>query len=665
MPTGTCAAWCRQQPNRISLRTHPAMEPLETRVCPATMTGSNWMSFVPPNTSLFQMSLPGTHDSLSGSAPFTDADLATLVNNAINNFLNNLANGIVNAVVPQPFQGAADGLVDPVLDTLADATINLAADTVILNGSPIITPNLQLFSQTQFSSSGVSDALTSQLDSGVRVLDIRVQEVDNALYLVHGSLPLGTPQETFASVLPPVVAFLQANPGETVVMQVQDDSDDGGGNTPGNFDQVFHQEIAPYSSNIWNPALNLNSDNEPEPVPPTLGQAGGNIVFIQSNWSTPDPLYPDSYKGAPTGQIAIPISTPQDGSQSGDIFSPIQNDFQTTNQGEKELEVAALMAWDAKQLSLNNPPPTTFSVNYLSTNDSGVGTLFNEGAFTIDDSTPYGMATGDGGTFTFSNNLGTYVGDILSGGILDSTLGPIVTWTPGGSGDGMNNFMENSINSQYQGGPSPDPLGIVFTDFASPGLIQDIYSQNPFPIFLNSNGTLTLNVNGEPAGNQPINIGLTASGGVQATVDGLTESFSPGQVTSIDVVPTPSSYNVNLTVDDSQDTESPGYSIDQSGLTIYSQSATPLAITFQDLASLTLTVPSSENYTVQLVNTANNASTPPDTVNVNPANMPTLTINPGAGTTITVKDLRAVERHLCNRFWRNHRSGPEPQSVVS
>jgi hypothetical protein len=66
---------------RVRLKLHLELLPLETRACPA---GNNWMAAVPDNTLLKQMSLPGTHDSMTGSALFSPADIDNLVDTEIN-----------------------------------------------------------------------------------------------------------------------------------------------------------------------------------------------------------------------------------------------------------------------------------------------------------------------------------------------------------------------------------------------------------------------------------------------------------------------------------------------------------------------------------------------------------------------------------------------------
>jgi hypothetical protein len=86
-PAELRAGWHKAQAKkRVRLKLHLELLPLETRVC---LAGNNWMATIPDNTSLMQMSLPGTHDSMTGSAPFTTADIDNLVDGQLNDQINN------------------------------------------------------------------------------------------------------------------------------------------------------------------------------------------------------------------------------------------------------------------------------------------------------------------------------------------------------------------------------------------------------------------------------------------------------------------------------------------------------------------------------------------------------------------------------------------------
>ncbi len=396
-PAGTChASHERRLRNRACLRPHLEVELLETRVCP-TLAGNNWMSFVPNATSLFQMSLPGTHDSMTGTVPFTTDDLlqaaATTINNAIPDALEDAW-----AVAWAASLGTLPG--GPDLRAALTAVADVAIEALSLAAVPLV----QVIAQTQ------SLNLQQQLDEGVRAVDIRVEPVGgDAFELVHQSLPIGTPPLMFdTAVLQVATDFLAQNPSETIVMQVQVDSSGSG-----NPDDIFHEyesEInpdtgQPYGNYIWQATSN-------EPVPNTLGEARGKIVIIQSNWNPADPTLPSSFKG----------QTPP---PAGDIFSPIQNNFNTADLFNVKWPAAEQQFALAAQIP-NQPGAatgtTTFAVNYLSANDP-------TGIFSTSPSYAYPeiMATGSG--VYLQINLPTSID-----GVIDDLTGQIITPEEVGAG---------------------------------------------------------------------------------------------------------------------------------------------------------------------------------------------------------------------------------------
>jgi hypothetical protein len=397
------------------------------------------------------MSLPGTHDSMTGSAPITTDDLKQLVNSSIDNAISDSVEDAVKLAtggVPAPPFGIIGGIdVRGALETIADATLDLLA--------PAALPIAQLVAQTQTSS------LQQQLSDGVRALDVRIEQANNQFEIVHGHLPLGLSFDN--DVLRVATDFLAENPTETIVMQVQVDNHDGTGNTR-SVDDTFHAYEAeinpdtgtPYGDYIW----------QGVGIPSTLGAARGKIVIIQSDgttnspWNPPDPNFASSFGGTDT----LPLP-------AGDIFDPIQNTFQTADPNYK---------WQLAQnefveaASILPPPnqPNTFAVNYLSTSDPG-------SIFSSPYALPYFMATGSGGQLVL--NIPGAVGDLvdLVTGVPFVGEQPVLQFVPGGDGIGMNGRAESYINSDPLVNCVPAPLGIVFTDFAPTSLIQSIYLANP------------------------------------------------------------------------------------------------------------------------------------------------------------------------------------------
>ncbi|MCP3102813.1 phosphatidylinositol-specific phospholipase C [Myxococcus sp. K15C18031901] len=108
--------------------------------------------------------------------------------------------------------------------------------------------------------------LRSQLDAGVRALDIRCRHIDNAFTIHHGVVYLHV---NFDDVLRTTIQFLNANPTETVVMRVKKEHTEE--NVTRGFAQTFewYRDQPAYSPYIWRGAH-----------VPTLGEVRGRIVIL-------------------------------------------------------------------------------------------------------------------------------------------------------------------------------------------------------------------------------------------------------------------------------------------------------------------------------------------------------------------------------------------------
>jgi 1-phosphatidylinositol phosphodiesterase len=111
----------------------------------------------------------------------------------------------------------------------------------------------------------------TQLDAGIRVLDIRLKISGNELKVYHGISGQGL--EFDGDVLAKVTSFLAAHPGETVLMRIKDEGapEDG-------FDTRVIDTLNKYSTFVYQGA----SDN------PTLGEIRGKIVVLQNFESAMD-----------------------------------------------------------------------------------------------------------------------------------------------------------------------------------------------------------------------------------------------------------------------------------------------------------------------------------------------------------------------------------------
>jgi 1-phosphatidylinositol phosphodiesterase len=110
-------------------------------------------------------------------------------------------------------------------------------------------------------------SIANQLDIGVRYLDIRLRQIDNALVVHHGSV---YQNQNFDDVLLQVTGFLAANPSETVIMEVS--SEYTPANNSESYEQTFLRYVnhASYRSFWWR-----------ERTIPTLGAVRGKIVLVR------------------------------------------------------------------------------------------------------------------------------------------------------------------------------------------------------------------------------------------------------------------------------------------------------------------------------------------------------------------------------------------------
>jgi 1-phosphatidylinositol phosphodiesterase len=107
--------------------------------------------------------------------------------------------------------------------------------------------------------------LEEQLNAGVRFLDIRCRHINDAFAIHHGFVYQNL---NFDDVLGAVIGFLNANPGECVIMSVKEEYD-ATGNTRA-FEQTFDSYVARNPGKWYlQPAL------------PTLGQVRRQIVLFR------------------------------------------------------------------------------------------------------------------------------------------------------------------------------------------------------------------------------------------------------------------------------------------------------------------------------------------------------------------------------------------------
>ncbi len=158
-------------------------------------------------------------------------------------------------------------------------------DTLAIHGG--LLPS---FYEAQEDHGGSAATLTAQLGAGIRAIDIRVRVVTGAFVIHHEDVYQNA---NFDDVLTRAQAFLQAHPGETILMHLHGECDadttEGGSgiSTPGHCADVpantteadrisiFEGYLARYPGLFYAPSVT----GAGTAAMPTLGQARGHIVL--------------------------------------------------------------------------------------------------------------------------------------------------------------------------------------------------------------------------------------------------------------------------------------------------------------------------------------------------------------------------------------------------
>ncbi len=122
--------------------------------------------------------------------------------------------------------------------------------------------NSNISAKTQVSS------LRQQLDSGIRVLDIRCKPCNNDFIIYHGIVNLGM---NFKTVLDTVVSFLNDSSSETVLMNVQQEGD-----------SCDNSEFKNIWKRYWNQYKNYFYQNSNYNQNPTLKEIRKKILVLQN-----------------------------------------------------------------------------------------------------------------------------------------------------------------------------------------------------------------------------------------------------------------------------------------------------------------------------------------------------------------------------------------------
>ncbi|EJV3518209.1 phosphatidylinositol-specific phospholipase C [Escherichia coli] len=112
-----------------------------------------------------------------------------------------------------------------------------------------------------------SKSIDSQLQSGIRFLDIRLRHIDNVMAIHHDFVyqHLG-----FGDVLSQLEKFLAENPSEFVLMRVKEDYDPA--NNSRTFEDTFYEYMVSYSKIIYKPSN--------EYFFPKVKDVRGKVIFL-------------------------------------------------------------------------------------------------------------------------------------------------------------------------------------------------------------------------------------------------------------------------------------------------------------------------------------------------------------------------------------------------
>ena len=108
-------------------------------------------------------------------------------------------------------------------------------------------------------------SIATQLDIGVRFLDLRLQLVNNEFVLVHSFVQQNL---TFETVLNDLSTFIKENSSEFIIISIKEEA--GSVNSNLWFDEALHRDLTKYSDVI-------SLDNH---LPETLGEARGKIFVL-------------------------------------------------------------------------------------------------------------------------------------------------------------------------------------------------------------------------------------------------------------------------------------------------------------------------------------------------------------------------------------------------
>ncbi|MED3529017.1 phosphatidylinositol-specific phospholipase C [Bacillus thuringiensis] len=140
--------------------------------------------------------------------------------------------------------------------------------------------SIALYGATDFDAPYVINqrmSITTQLNSGIRYLDIRARRTGTAFAMHHGPV---YQKKMFGDILNEVTAFLRQNPGETVLMRLKEEHTPEGGSQ--SFEDILkgYWENPNYKTYFWQPTGSGSGSGVS--ANPELKDVRGKIVLLQN-----------------------------------------------------------------------------------------------------------------------------------------------------------------------------------------------------------------------------------------------------------------------------------------------------------------------------------------------------------------------------------------------
>jgi 1-phosphatidylinositol phosphodiesterase len=230
-----------------------------------------------------------------------------------------------------------------------------------------------------------SRGLMTQLNAGVRFIDIRARVVEGKSFSIHhGAYYLGV---MFGDVLNILQDFLRKNPGEVIFMRLKQEYSSES-------DEVFNKVLSSYLKKSYPFYYNYSSNSNP-----TLGNMRGKIVILRNFKTT------SSY----TNHNKLGLNYTD---------YKIQDNYQETNTNKKISLVKSLITYN------NDNKGELATINYLSTSGGAANKTYADKINPViaDFIISAYVTIEDFLTFKYTTNAGILVADYISGDLLNRII---------------------------------------------------------------------------------------------------------------------------------------------------------------------------------------------------------------------------------------------------